>query len=439
MLATGTLVAVAWGAFGVGLGGTFEGPAAPVYRTYSGQAQGDRFGGEVVSGGDVNGDGVQDYAVSAIGYGGTSGTGVGRIHVYSGKTGKLLWTADGTQEHDTNTHSGGKHRSDLAIVEDLDGDGLDDLLVGDALFDGPAGVESGQVRIYSGTGALLGVLHGDTIFSFFGSTVSGVGDVDGDGKGEFIVGAPRRNPHGRVYLYTLDVRGNPALIRTWDTTPIFGFLHVGGFGFALSGIGDFNGDGTPDFVAVAPDYPQGTSYTVLSVYSTSGPLLWTDLEAAHGNEGGHAIGIGDVNGDGYDDMAVDSKEYGGNKVQVYLGGASGTGTLHFVVHGVRRQGMKLGQQISAADLDGDGLNDVIIGSVPSASEKGRVAVYSGLTGQEILAWTGGEPGAGGEETSAYGGAVAGIDDLNGDGRAEILVGDWRSRLETGKVQVLSGR
>lgn len=123
--------------------------------------------------GEVNGDGFADYAVAASG---------GKdVAVRSGKDGALLgWIDFNAKDHDLA----------LARVGDVDGDGRADILIGDAQSGFP-GTAPGRVRVHSGASlALLYEIDGEVPLGGFGSSLAGVGDVDGDGLADFGVGSP---------------------------------------------------------------------------------------------------------------------------------------------------------------------------------------------------------------------------------------------------------
>ncbi|AGC42403.1 FG-GAP repeat-containing protein [Myxococcus stipitatus DSM 14675] len=146
--------------------------------------------------------------------------------------------------------------SDVAslVTADFDGDGIQDLAVGQRESDMGAPVSGGAVFIYKGgSGGLdakpLWVLEGTTESAFFGEVLA-AGDLDGDGRAELVVSSPGAdvaiNNAGAVYLYTFK-GGSPAPLRS----PLAGLLASSAFGAGLS-VADVNGDGRMDLVVGTP-------------------------------------------------------------------------------------------------------------------------------------------------------------------------------------------
>jgi hypothetical protein len=159
-----------------------------IIREWRGESAGDQFGWIARNIGDVDGDGIPDIVTSAP----TQGGHTGRIYVYSVGTGRLLWSADGKP--------GDELGSGVEGVGDANGDGIPDVAAS-----GPSG--SGVAYIYSGRdGKILQSFKSSRKDELFGNHISGVGDIDGDGHADLIVGAPGKpgestNP-GHAYVYS---------------------------------------------------------------------------------------------------------------------------------------------------------------------------------------------------------------------------------------------
>ena len=137
---------------------------------------------------DVDGDGRADLAVGAK-WNDQAGSGAGSVHVFSGADGSPLFTLRGAA-------SGDSFGSSLACAGDIDNDGVNDLIVGALGADAP-GTNAGAATVFSGVdgGELLhftGLAAGDG----FGVSVAGVGDMDGDGRADVIVGAHGNDANG---------------------------------------------------------------------------------------------------------------------------------------------------------------------------------------------------------------------------------------------------
>ncbi|MBV8784839.1 MAG: FG-GAP repeat protein, partial [Gammaproteobacteria bacterium] len=146
-----------------------------IIHTWLGEAAEDQFGWIARNIGDVDGDGVNDVVVSAPTHG-ADNSHAGRIYVYSGRSGQLLWQADGDPGDELGTG--------VEAAGDTDGDGIPDVVAS-----GPAG--HGVARIYSGRdGRVLHSFASPSRDETFGSHMAGAGDVDGDGCADVIVGSP---------------------------------------------------------------------------------------------------------------------------------------------------------------------------------------------------------------------------------------------------------
>ena len=153
--------------------------------TFDGDSAGDEFGSSVSGAGDVNGDGRPDLIVGARRVLNSRGS----ARVLSGLDGTTLYTFDGDSADDFFGVS-------VSGAGDVNGDGLADLIVG-AQFDDNNGSASGSARVLSGLdGTTLYTFDGDSAFDFFGVSVSGAGDLNGDGLADLIVGAQLDDNNG---------------------------------------------------------------------------------------------------------------------------------------------------------------------------------------------------------------------------------------------------
>ncbi|MBN1666920.1 MAG: FG-GAP repeat protein, partial [Anaerolineales bacterium] len=224
------------------------------------------FGMVVNRAGDVNGDGYDDMTISAPGYD-NGHVDEGRVYVYhgsaSGPTPALNqshdWQVDGYGQ------SGAWFGASVASAGDVDGDGYDDMLVGAPLFDTGAAIE-GRVFLY--LGSVTGIVSlpyreldpTDQDGAQFGWSVAAAGDTNKDGFADFLVGAPGFSDtsigEGAAYLYLGSSTG-PSLASGWPAHPTE--QADGHFGEAVAGVGDVDGDTFDDFMVGAPGY--GPYYT----------------------------------------------------------------------------------------------------------------------------------------------------------------------------------
>ncbi|MCA9771866.1 MAG: FG-GAP repeat protein, partial [Myxococcales bacterium] len=230
---------------GNGYARVISGTTRAVIYTFSGAAVSDRFGTSVAGAGDVDGDGYDDVIVGAprSGTGGQSGYAV----VYSGRTGAQLYALSGSV-------AGDQFGTSVTGVGDVNSDGHDDFAVGAPYEDIPPNQDNGRVRVYSGaTGAVL-YDHTGQPGVHFGYSLAGLGDVDKDGVPDFAVGAPLffGPPFGAgakaVYNFGATVFSGATGAALYSVT---GTNPDDALGFSVGAAGDVNGDGSADLIAGA--------------------------------------------------------------------------------------------------------------------------------------------------------------------------------------------
>jgi len=285
-------------------------------------APGDRLGSRVAGGGDFNGDGFADFAVYSAG----DSTSPGKVLVFFGSyfpdaVPDLILEGSGR---------GDNFGYALSLEGDLDGDGFSDLVVG-----APGADSTGFVYIYFGSTAPDTlpdlVIRGETGGDYFGCSVSTAGDVDGDGMDDLVVGA-RLNSEtafwaGKVYVFS-----GGAVMDTIPDLEITGESMGDGFGSSVLISGDVNGDYYSDLIVGAPYFntAQGTDAGKVYIYF-GGPMLDASADAEIVGElsqdlFGYSIGAMDENGDGTGDVVVGAPNHPGSgvqfgKVYLYYGGS----------------------------------------------------------------------------------------------------------------------
>jgi hypothetical protein len=295
----------------------------------------------------------------------------------------------------------------------VDGDGLADLIVG-ATDDDPNGSQSGRVFVYAGgSWELLHTFDGEAPTDHFGYRVSGLGDVDGDGHADLLAAGAWNDTGGadagRVRVYS----GRTGSV----LYAVLGDDAGDQLGRGLASAGDVDGDGVPDFVAGAiHDDDGGLDAGSARVYSgVDGAALHTFHGTAAGEHQGWSVaGAGDLDGDGRDDVLVGAPgaDIDAGSARAYSGA---DGSLLFEWRGAE-PGAQLGAAVAAAgDVDGDGRPDLLLGS-PGEAGRGSVRLVSGADGALLLVQFGDSQG------DAFGAAVAGAGDLDGDGAADWIVG-----------------
>jgi hypothetical protein len=487
-------------------------------RTFVGDAAGWELGTSVTGVGDVDGDGVDDYAAGAPGRDTTGpggGTDVGIVRLWSGATGVVLWQAsfggpfsrcgnsiaglgdlDGDGSPSIAIASvgveavyvaeilgttpvmtilspdfGSEFGASIARIGDQDGDGKPDVAVGSpnarySVCSSPFGLPCfppppprayGNVRIFGSVSGLELVDERGFVDTRIGRDLVDVGDIDGDGRSDVFAwgagdamfapdrwvvvgvnGRLRDGQHDRSVAVAEDLDGD-GLGDAWFASgsvsrhdSVFGFEQfsiagpdIGRFGSAVAVLGDLDGDGRREVAVGGPHLePSGaTSQGLVQVWS-QGVILYS-LEGSAFEEFGFAIaGLGDLDADGVEDFVVGRPNAllgvgtRAGAVSVYSGATGTVLRQHF--------GQAFGDRFGASvaripDCDGDGVDDYAVGS-PGATSlagfvgAGRVVVYSGASGAPLFDRGGALVGA------AFGTAVAGIEDLDGDGRGDLLVG-----------------
>jgi hypothetical protein len=471
--------------------------------------------GKAVSGGaDVNGDGFADILVYASYYDPIGLTNYGGTFVVFGKasfsSGFLELSAlDGTNGfalYGVTEVQAGAEKFGACFAGDVNGDGRPDILVGDRwadpngksnaggaylVFSIPSGSRNGELR------SIANGLKGLTIYGDQGGygaySVANAGDFNGDGIDDVIIGAVWAAPKG------LSKAGGTYIVFGKEGTPFDAFTVArdlnGENGIQLNGIlagaesansvcgaGDVNGDGFDDvIIGVRFDNynggGSGSAYLVFGKASFSkssydlGELDGVRMigEAVNDNFGWYVASAGDVNGDGYDDMIISARtadvagRVDAGKAYVVLGKntfASKTllvssldGSNGFILNGAAVSD-QLGWGVSGAgDVNGDGYDDVIVGSryadVDGKGDAGAAYVVFGkatfLTKSIEVGGLDGSTGIMLKGTNAndhFGLSVSGAGDVNGDGFDDVIVGAPYSDLgafDAGAAYVIFGK
>lgn len=352
------------------------------------------FGVSVASG-DVNHDGFDDIIVGAMGRGTGGPTDDGAVYVIFGKSGSFSTIDAGTLAMPDGFAIRGGHgyRTGWSVTAaDLNGDGFSDIVAGSIAYGGNAGridaifgKSTGFANIDLAT--LLSTdgvtLAGSESKGRFGSSVSAIDDLTGDGFVDLIVGAPGDTGIGTEAVYLVSLAG-AALSSIGISSSVESSV-----GSNVAGGGDLNGDGRADFVigAASDDSAglyRGAVYVIFGRDPVAGApgLLSNDLQTLAAAQGlkitgqnnrdflGTGAVVGDVNGDGYDDFALGAPGGFGTAGEVYVlyGGPNLSAidlnnilpTQGFIVKGGTIYDL-IGKSIAGVgDVNGDGLDDILI-------------------------------------------------------------------------------
>jgi hypothetical protein len=417
----------------------FHGAADPPATAEAVKIEGNQAGeglGVAESAGDVNGDGYSDVILGHRLYTNPENH-EGRAAVHLGSANGLesvpAWLFESDQANATLGES-------VASAGDVNGDGYGDVIVGapaytnDTAFEGRAYVFHGSPTGPSPTPDWIA--EGDATQANFGVCVASAGDVNGDGYGDVVIGADlHSNPEeeeGRAYVYL----GSPSGLEPTPAWMIEGNEEFGTLGHSVACAGDVNGDGYSDVLVgfhnantIEVD-DAGVAWVFHG--SSDGPSSRPDWEGSiYQYLSGYGIsvaGAGDVNGDGYGDIAVSARFFDGpdnneGAVFVYHGSAAGLSpSPDFTIQGNQADAM-LDETATAGDVNGDGFSDLIVGATHYDSgqqNEGKAWIFYGrATGLNAwVAWSDEIDQA----QAFYGWDVASAGDVNGDGYDDVLVG-----------------
>lgn len=386
--------------------------------SFYGADEGDQAGSIVP--GDFNGDGVEDIVLGAAFADGPDNTraDAGEAYVFLGPfaTGASLDAHAGDYASVFYGAAAGDGLGRALAVGDFNGDGVDDL----AMAAPAAGSEAGRVYLMFGGAWTVQtdfavsepdvLLNGADSGDYAGFTLTTT-DLDGDGASELLIGAmladgPQnaRPDAGEVYVLaatSLLAGSRVSLAQTNDV--VFGARAGDRLGEALA-VGDVTGDGKPDLVLVAT-FSGGTdglrpgagqtyvlaSPTALPLDLSSASVALAVVGADAGDQLGHSVGTGDTDGDGTADLWLGAVSADGPGNAVDLAGEAalvtrkhpyGTpidtaaGKASAIIYGPERQA-RLGRSLAVGDVNGDGRADLVISAPNLDSRAGRIFVFDG--------------------------------------------------------------
>jgi hypothetical protein len=449
------------------------------FRTY-GENDFNGLGTSLSSAGDLNGDGIGDFAVAATWAPG--GSGPGYTYIVFGREGPWDPVLDPASLDGTNglrlTAGAGTEIIGRSPVSagDLNGDGFDDLIVGGpfassngyaagttCVIFGHAGGWDPNIDLSTLDGTNGARFVGPIAYTLSGYSVAATGDINGDGFNDLLIGSPSASATAYASGATYVVFGH---IGAWDSTFNLGTLSgTNGFtidgalgddhsGRAVASAGDINGDGYDDLIIGATGADpngsySGASYVVFGhggawnshlalagIDGTNGFRL--DGSKAYDNSGQSLASAGDVNGDGYADLIVgapladSSGDAAGSSYLIYGHAGPWAASLALddldAATGFRLDGIAPGDEsgfsvAAAGDVNGDGYGDLVISALAANGGESYVVYGGNFTGSVM------HLGTGGNDTLT--GSAAAESFIGGGGNDTILGGGGGDTVENG--------
>lgn len=459
-----------------------------------GAAPQDGAGAAVAAAGDVNGDGIGDLLLSAPYARNNARSDSGSTYVIFGSASPT--TVDlvnlGTSGFRIDG-AGGWDRSGTSVagIGDVNGDGKADIAIGAPYTDTTLFNDAGSVYVVFGTSATTKIdlenlgasgfrIDGDETSGFLGSAVASAGDVNGDGRGDLVIGAPGRKVNGTNSGAAYVIYGQAAATSLDLTNPLGGAgFRIAGpttndeAGTAVSGAGDVNGDGRADVVIGVPGAGNNGRGNSGSAYVVYGQAAGVDVDLAlplgaagfqvdgptsNDNAGSSVGDAGDVNLDGRGDIVLGAPFAGNAGAAYVIFGQAAPANVDLAAIGAagyRIDGALSGDHTGVAvdgvgDVNADGRPDVVVGADDADSNlrnlSGTAHVVFGKATTTPVSLSalaaGGFRIDGAAQEDHAGRAVSAAGDVNGDGRPDIVVGaehaDNNDRVDSGSAYIVYG-
>lgn len=440
--------------------------ASSAYATIQGYAAEDRAGYAVASVDDQNGDGYGDIALGAI-QSDVNGSNSGGVYVMSGPMGNTTPYSVSSAIYTIGGQISGDRLGEQVTSLDFDGDGDRDIATS-TIFEDAGGTSAGATYIVStpltsnitlSTSTWRAKLYGESTTDYAGEAIANAGDVDGDGSEDLLIGA-YGNDHtaslsGASYLVlggstsgTIDLQANNSSVIT--------FRGVAGneqSGQTVAGLNDIDGDGLADIgigaTATATNGTNsGTLYVILNptTFSGANSLSGADFQIRGSNAstlGSSAAGMEDIDGDGYDDIAVgaakgDSNGTDSGSVFIIAGGdilaSISAGSTYQTASTLKTtelygdgRGDEFGTELVAMDYDNDSSMDLVVTApldATNGSSAGAAYLFSAPLAGSYSATDANTRVLGLNGNEYLGNSIANAGDVDGDSFEDILIGAY---------------
>lgn len=398
-----------------GGGGTIVGPTPPTALELTtasategvsmiGHSVGSSIGYTATGVGDANNDGYADIMFSAgagnqvyASYGATSGIKSGMVEFLKNTAiTKMGWDNSAIAKagdlgiiNNPNLFSATDAVTNIVGIGDFDGDGIEDYLIGQPYID--AGMFNyGAAMIVSGADPTRRIsVEGVGGMSLTGKSIAALGDINNDGYDDVLIGAPGSGTIGAAAVLfggPSNAWGYTQTVMTMTGSQGRTLAALGSdFGASVAGIGDFNGDGYNDFAVGSPGhdyYHSGQTYTdsgSVTLYSghNTNPVLTVHSTTANTKLGSQIVGLGDINGDGKSDIMIAGDNSFHSAYIVYGGAATNVN-----VDSMGSAGFKFDAGVAilgggtAGDFNGDGYNDFVF-ALANGADADIYIVYGG--------------------------------------------------------------
>jgi hypothetical protein len=391
------------------------------------------FGDRISNAGDVNNDGYDDVIVGAFAYSSDPNfsTFKGRAYIYYGGS-----TMDDVADL-TITGEGDFifFAQSLSGIGDVNGDGYDDVIVSANGYNN----STGRAYIYYGGSGMDNIpdviMNGEAANNAFGFSVSNAGDVNNDGYNDVIVGAPGYNSStGRAYIYY----GGSGMDNIADIMMTGGTTNDG-LGVSVSAEVDVNNDLYDDVIAGAFGYNSFTGQAYIYYGGSSMDNIADVIMTGEGtnNYFGYSVsGVNDVNNDGYHDVVVGATEYDSSSGRAYLyfGGSSMDNVADVIMTGEGANNYFSWSISGVGDVNNDGYNDLVVGANGYNNSTGCTYIYFGGSSMDNIA----DATITGLGINYAFGRSVGAGDVNNDGFIDLIVGASGYNNNTGKSYIYFG-